>query len=174
MSHLDTPPVRKLVPLTAQSSSLRSASAVVHHKAEQYLKNGRTKPLRHPSRSHRSWNAHQDFKVQIPLEATLETERRCFSYVILKWNVTPNLSMSPDSLCTVLPIVNESDKGWIVRDQENYHSLGLTRIQFDSHRSHHSLTLLVTGFGCRPPAVPEITPGCSDVSRATVLYNLNT
>ena len=48
----------------------------------------------------------------------LETERRCFSKVILESDVTLNITRSSDSFSTVPPIVNGGDWGCIVRDFE--------------------------------------------------------
>ena len=81
--------VRNRAPLTARSSSLRCLSAAEHQTAEQYSKTGRTKPGKHLPRSDLSSNTRQDFlKIPSLLEASLETERRCFSKVILESNVT--------------------------------------------------------------------------------------
>ena len=60
----------------------------------------------------------------------METERRCFSKVILESNVTPNITRSSDYFSTVPPIVHAGDWGYIVRDRGDYHSLSLARIQF--------------------------------------------
>ena len=57
----NTPPVKKLAPLTTRSSSLRCVSEAEHHTAEQYSKTGRTKPRKHLPRSSLSWNTCQDF-----------------------------------------------------------------------------------------------------------------
>ena len=43
-SHANTPPVKKLAPLTTRSSSLRCLSAAEHQTAEQYSKTGKNKP----------------------------------------------------------------------------------------------------------------------------------
>ena len=45
-------------------------------------------------------------------------------------NVTPHITRSGDSFSTVPKIVNGGDWGCIVRDLDNYHSLGLTSIEF--------------------------------------------
>ena len=60
-SHSNTPPVKKLAPLTTRSSSLRCVSAAEHQTAEQYSKTGRTKPIKHLAKSSLSWNTCQDF-----------------------------------------------------------------------------------------------------------------
>ena len=82
-SHSNTPPVKKLAPLTTRSSSLKCVSAAEHHTAEQCYKMGRTKPLKHLPRSSLSWNSCQDFlKIPSHSEAALETERKCHSKFI--------------------------------------------------------------------------------------------
>ena len=129
----NTPPVKKLEPLTTRSNSLRCVSAAKHHTAEQYSKTGRTKFLKHfPSSSH-SWNtfAMQDFlKIPSRWEAALETERRWFSKVILESNVTPNITRSSDKFSTVPPIVNAGDWGCIMRDLETIIVLVLLAFNF--------------------------------------------
>ena len=45
-------------------------------------------------------------KIPSLSEVALETERRCFSKVILESNVTPNITRSLDSFSIVLPIAN--------------------------------------------------------------------
>ena len=78
--------------ITARSFSLRCVLAAEHHTAEQYSKTGRTKQRKHFSRSDLSLNTLKDFlKIPSLREAALETERRCFSKVILESNVTANL-----------------------------------------------------------------------------------
>ena len=74
-------------------------------------------------------------------QAALETERRCFIKVILESNVTPNITKSSDSFCTVPPIVNGGDWECIVRDLETIIVLVLLALNFIPQRSHHSLTL---------------------------------
>ena len=113
-------------------SSLRCVSAAEHHTAEQYFKTGRTKPRKHLPRSNLSWNTRLDFlKIPSLWEVAMETERRCFSNVILESNVTPNISRSSDSYCTVPPIVNGGDWGCTVRHLETIMIRDLvTRIQF--------------------------------------------
>ena len=99
--------VRSQAPLTARSSSFSSVSATEHQTAEQYSKTGKTKPRKHLPRSDLSWNTRQDFlKIPSLWEAALETERRCFSKVILESNITPNITRSSDSFSTVPSIVN--------------------------------------------------------------------
>ena len=89
-------------------------------------------------RSNLSWNTCQDFlKIPSLWEAALETERRCFSKVILKSNVTPNITRSSDSISTVLPIVNGGNWGCILNDLETI----IVLVIFIPRRSHHSLTL---------------------------------
>ena len=39
----------------------------------------------------------------------METERRCFSKVILESNITPNMTRSSDSFSTVPPIIHDGD-----------------------------------------------------------------
>ena len=56
MSHSNTSPVRKLVPLTTRSSSLWCVLAAEHYTAELYSIRGRTKPWGHLSRSDMSSN----------------------------------------------------------------------------------------------------------------------
>ena len=94
-------------------------------------KTGRTKPRKHLPRSDLSRNTRQDFlKIQSLWEAALETERRCFSNVILKSNVTPNITRSSESSSTVPPIVNGCDSGCIVRDLETQIVLVLLSFNF--------------------------------------------
>ena len=128
--HLNTPPVRNQAPLTAQSSSLRCVSASEHQAADQYSKTGRTKPWKHLPRSDLSWNTHQDFKIPSFCEAALETERRCFSNVILESNVTSKITRSLDSFSPVPPIVNGMTGDALCQTSRLY-SLGLTHIQFN-------------------------------------------
>ena len=59
----------------------------------------------------------------------METERRCFSKDIMKSNVTPYITISSDSFSAVPPIVNGGD-GMHCERHRDYHTLGLTRIQF--------------------------------------------
>ena len=109
---------------------------------EQYSKTGRTKPGKHLPRSALSWNTRQDFlKTPSLYEASLETERRCFSKVIFESNVTPKITRSSDSFSTVLPIVNGGDWGCIVLNLETIIVLVLLAFNFIPQRSHHSLTL---------------------------------
>ena len=120
------PQCKKLAPLTTRSSNLRCISAAEHQTAEQYSKTGKTKPLKHLPRSYLylSWNTCQDFlKIPNRWEAALETERRCFSKVILESNITHNITRSSDFFSTVPPIVNAGDWGCIVRDLETMWSL---------------------------------------------------
>ena len=63
-SHSNTPPVKKLAPLTTKSSSLRCVSVAEHHTAEQCSKTGSTKPVKHLPRNSLSWNTCQDFLAQ--------------------------------------------------------------------------------------------------------------
>ena len=131
MSHSNTLPVIHRAPLTAWSSSLRCVTAAEQRTAEQYSKTGRTKLRKHLPRSDLSWNTRQDFfKIASLWEAALETERRCYSKVILESNVTPNITRLSDSFSTVPPTVNGGYWGCIVRD-----------LDFITQRSHRSLTL---------------------------------
>ena len=148
ISHWNTPPVRNRAPLTAQSSSLRCVSAAEHQTAEQYSKTGRTKPRKHLPRSDLSWNTRQDFlKIPSLWEAAMETGQRCFSKVIFESNVTPKITRSSDSFSTVPQIVIGGDWRWgcIVRDLETIIVLVLLSFNFIPHRSHHSLTLPMSG-----------------------------
>ena len=89
----------------------------------------RTNPKR--ISSNLSWNTRQDFlKIPSLWEAALETERRCFSNVNLESNVTLNISRSSDSFSTVPSMVNGGWLGMHCAWPGDYHSLGLTRIQF--------------------------------------------
>ena len=93
-------------------------------------------------RSKLSWITCQDFlKIPSLWEAVLETERRCFSKVILESNVARNISRSLDSFSTVPPIVNAGDWGCIVRDLETIIILVLLAFNFSPQRSNYSLTL---------------------------------
>ena len=70
-------------------------------------------------------------KIPCIYEAALETVQRHCSNVILESNVTPNITRSSDSFSTVLKIDNGGVRvhcAWLV----DFHSLGLTRIQFHS------------------------------------------
>ena len=158
MSHSNTPPVRNRALLTARSSSLRCVSAAEHQTAEHYSKTGRTKGRKHIPRSDLTWNTRQDL-VKIPnlWEAALETERRCFSKVILESNVTQNLTRPSDSFSTVPPIVNMGDWLCIVRDLETIIVLVLLAFNFIPQRSHHSLTLPTSRI--RDSATATLTPG---------------
>ena len=69
----------------------------------------------------------------------METERRCFSKVILESNVTHNITRSSDSFSAVPPIVNRVDWGCIVRDLEMI--IVLVLVAFNSNQ------LLITKFG---------------------------
>ena len=94
-----TPPVKKLAPLTTRTRSLRCVLAAEHHTAEQYSITGRTKLQKHLPRSKLSWKTCQHFlKILCLWEAALETERRCFSKVILESNVTPNCQQGHQTL----------------------------------------------------------------------------
>ena len=108
MSHSNAPhAVRNRAPLIARFSSLRCVSAAEHHTAEQYSKTGRTKPQKHLSRSHLSWNTlHNFLKIPRLWNAAPETKWRCFSKVSLEPNVNPNITRSSDSFSPVPPIVN--------------------------------------------------------------------
>ena len=128
--------------LTPRSSGLRCVSAAEHQTAEQYYKTGRTKPRKHLPRCDLLWKTRQDFlKIPSLCEAALETERRCFSKVIIESNVTPKITRSPDYFSIIPPIVNGGDWGCIVRDLETIIVLVLITFNFIPQRSHHSLTL---------------------------------
>ena len=87
-------------------------------------------------RSNISLNTRQDF-LKIPgiLAAALETQRICFSKVILESNVS-----------TVTSIVNGSDWGWIVLGMETTMVLVLVAFSFIRKRSHNVLTSLRSRF----------------------------
>ena len=105
MSHSNMLLVRKQAPLTTRSSDLRCVSAAEHYTSEQYPKTDRTKPWKHLPINDLSWNTHQDFlKIPSLWEASLETQQRYFSKIILESNVTLNWTMSSDLFSTVLPI----------------------------------------------------------------------
>ena len=156
MSHSNTPPVSKQAQLTTLPSYLRSltrprgrqisclgttpsiqlsvsaADRAPH--CRTVLQNWKDKTTKASPSSNISWNTRQDF-LRIPClwGAALETERRWSSKVILKSNVTPNISRSSHSFSTVLPIVNVSDCiGIHCMWPEDYHSLSLTRIFLDN------------------------------------------
>ena len=84
-------------------------------------------------RSNLSWNILQDsLKIPSFWEVSLETERRCFSKVILESKVTPNISRSSDSFSTVPPIVNEGEwwcivHHWRLETSMETHVTGSTR-----------------------------------------------
>ena len=67
------------------------------------------------------------------------------------------LSRSSDSFCTVLPIVNESDWGFIVRDLETLIVLVLIACNFVPQRLHNSLTRQRSQI--TDSATATITPG---------------
>ena len=151
-------PVKKLAPRTTRSSSRRCVSAAEHQTAEQYSKTGKTKPLKYLPRSSLSWNTWQDFlKIPSRWEAALETERICFSNVILESNVTPNITRSSDSFSTVPPIANAGDWGCIVHDLETIIVLVLHVFNFIPQRSHHAPTL--TRSRHRDSATATLRPG---------------
>ena len=129
------------------SGSLRCESAAEHHTAEQYYKTDRTKLQKDLRRSDRSWNTCQDFlMIPSPWAAALETERRCFSKVILASNVTPNMIRSTDSFSTVPSRVNRDNWGWTVRDLETIIVLVLLAFSFIPHRSFHTHSLFGSRF----------------------------
>ena len=141
MSHSNTPPVRNRAPPTARFSSLRSVSVAEHQTTGQYSKTGRTKSRKHLPRSDKSRNTRQDFlKIPNLREAALETERRCFSKIILESNVTPNTTRPYDSFSTVPPMVYGGDQGCIVHDLETIMVLVILAFNFILQRSHHSVT----------------------------------
>ena len=120
------------ITVKSRFSNLKCVSAAEHHTAEQYSKTGKTKPQKLLPMSNLSWNTRQDFlKIPSLWEASLETERRCFSKVNLESNVTPNISRSSDSFSTAPSMVNGGWLGMHCAWPGDYHSLGLTtRIQF--------------------------------------------
>ena len=82
-----------------------------------------------------------------PLELQLETERRCFSKVMMiASKVTPNMARSSDSFRTVPSRVNVVDWGLIVCDRETIILLVLFAFSFIPERPHHLLTLLGSRF----------------------------
>ena len=134
-SHSNTPPVNKLAPRTMWSSSLRCVSAAEHHTAEQYSKTSKTKPQKRLPRSSLSLNTCQDFlKIPSRREAALETERGCFSKVILESNVTPDITRSSDSFSTVPKIVNAGGWGCIGYDLGSF--IVLLAFNFIPSRGH--------------------------------------
>ena len=142
--HSKPPPARKSALLTTLSISLSCESAAEHHTAEQYSKTSRKKLQKDLRRSDRSWNTCQDF-LMIPSiwAVALETERRCFSKIILALNVTPSITRSAHSFSTVSSRVNGVNCGWTVTD---YHSLSLTRIQCHSTQVTPHTTLFWSRF----------------------------
>ena len=145
--HFKTPQAKKSVILTTLSSSLRHESAAEHHTAEQYSKTGRTMFQNDLRRGDRSWNTCQEFLV-IPIlwAVALDTERRCFSEVILASNVTTNMTRSAGSFSAVPPRVNGVNWGWTVLDQETFIVLVLLAFIFITQRLHHTLTLFRSRF----------------------------
>ena len=136
------PPFKKLSPCidyTVQKFKACIGSRTPHCRI--VLQSGQDNVLKEQS----PLNTPQDF-FMIPslCEAALETERRCFSKIIL-WN---QMSLpiyqghKTPSASTVPPIVNGNDCGCIVRDLETIIVLGLLASNFISQRSHHALTNL--------------------------------
>ena len=105
-------------------------------------KTRRTKPRKYLPRSGLSWNTCQDFfKISNRWESALETERRCFSKMILESNVTANITRSSDSFSTVPSIVNGGDWGCIGRDLKTTMVIFSNAFNFIPQMSHYSLTL---------------------------------
>ena len=92
-----------------------------------------------------------------PLRSALETERRCFSKVILESNVTPNITRPTDSFSTVPPIDYDSDWGCIVHDLDTIIVLVLLAFNFIPQRPHQSLTF--TRSRLRDSATATLRPG---------------
>ena len=89
----------------------------------------------------------QDFLIIPSLgAAALETQRRCFSKVILASKVTPNIARSADSFSTVPSRVNGVNRGWTVHDLGTIIVLVLLAFSFIPHKLHHTLTLLRSYF----------------------------
>ena len=89
MSHWSTPPVNKTgtTDYTVQKFQVYICNRGPH--CRTVLQTGTINPENHLLRSSLSWNTRQDFfKIPSLWEATLETERRCFSKVILESIVT--------------------------------------------------------------------------------------
>ena len=87
------------------------------------------------------WNTRQDFLMVPTLwAAAMETERRCFSKVILASNVTPSITISADNFSKV----PANQWGWLVMNcawPGDYHSLSLIAFTFIPHRLHRILTM---------------------------------
>ena len=98
----------------------------------------RRKPRKQLPWSIVSWNTWQDFlKIPSLWDTTLETERRCFSKVILESNIAPNITIGhqTSSAHAVLSIVNAGDWGCIVRYLETIIILVLLALN-SSHKDH--------------------------------------
>ena len=129
------------------------------------LQNGLARQ-KHLLRSNPLWNTCQDFlKIPSLWDAALDTERRCFSKVILKSNATQNITRSLDPFSTVLTIVNAVDLGCIVRDLETIIVLVLLTFNFIPQRSQHSLTLTRS-------CLRDSTKGTSSLARSLAVENL--
>ena len=138
MSHSNTPPVKKLAPLTTLFGSLKFVYAAEHHTSVQYSKMGRTKHRKHLPRSNLSWNTRQVFlKIPRIWEAALETEWRCFSKVKYHSKYIKVIGLLQHSCAN-------SYWGWLWMHcawHGDYQSLVLLAFNFILQMSHHSLTL---------------------------------
>ena len=111
-AHTETTDYRTIALLTTLPSSLRCQS---HTSAEQYSKTRRTKLQEDIRRSDRSWNTCQDFlMILILCGAALETERRCYSKVILASKVAPNVTRLSYPFMSVPSRVYGVYWGWII------------------------------------------------------------
>ena len=128
------PQLKKLSPLTTQSSSLMCVSTAEHHTTEQYSKTCRTKSLKHLPKSSLSWNTCQDFLKK--------SYRRCSrnrAKMILKSHLGIKCHFQYNKVFRLLqhslPIVNAGVWGCIVRDLEAIIALVLLAFNFIHHRS---------------------------------------
>ena len=143
--------------MTTRSCMFMCVSAAEHRTAEQVSKPIRTKPRKHFPKKQSIMKYLPGLPQTKLLRTALETERRWFSKVIFKLNVTPNIARSSDPIRTVPPIVNGVDWGCIVREKETIIVLVLLAFNFISQRSHHSLTL--TRSRLNDYAIVTLTPG---------------
>ena len=111
--------------------------------------------------------------VKIPSlwEAAVETERRCFSKVILELNVTPNISRSSDFFSTVPPIINGGNWWCIGHHLDSIIVVILLAFSFISQRSLNSLTLLRSWF--KDSATVTLAPGDGTTAIKVELYPHN-
>ena len=135
-------PVRNRAPLTTRFCSLRC----VYRQPSTTLQNSTPKRARQRPESssqeamYHGILARTSSRYQVLRKTALETERRCFSKVILESNVTLNITRSSNSLSTVPPIVNGGDWRCIVRDLKTIIVTDLLAFNFIPQRSHHSIT----------------------------------